>query len=1018
MKRLASAFIGIWLLLWPGVSFAIDPDLALDQLRQRSWSSDDGVVNPGVGVAQTPDGFLWVPTVTGLYRFDGQRFDPVPSASTDGRFSSIINTVFVSRSGQLWVGYASGGVAVLRNGRLIDMHMPEAVAQITNFTEGADGAIWVQSGRQQHALTRYLGGVWRQFGPADGLPDDWLLSVFGARDGSIWVTNRTTLFVMPRSGSRFIATRERLSSGTQIAQDRAGNMWLSGPEGTRMAPDYARNPNAAPSSVAYPTPAIRSSGRLMFDRDGTLWISIWDQGVYRIRNPQALPSLSAEARAAAIETYSSGMSGQPLTGSIAAYEDREGNVWLTHDGGLTRLSAPKIVLETRIPLPIENRGYQFIQGLQGQLYVANTTTVYEILPGQSPAAVISGLDAPQLLCADRSGGLWYLNDERLYRRTPGSVTRMAPPTDGYARFVSCIEDRSGRMLFFGQTPTLRMLEHGAWRTIDLPQFGDTPIRRVLFDRQGNIIGQRRAAPLVRISGDRFEDLYSRGAVTVAQIGSFEDTAEGLLILGDTGASRLTNGTAVNLRHEQYPWLGYSVGFVRARDGHTWIWTGAGVVRVRTDQLNRMFDVPGYQPAYELFTRDDGLPSNSFGRGAGWLRIAQGGDGRIWITTKNGVARIDPAHLQRNTIAPALYFRTLSADGVVIGDPGATRLKPGTSRIEIDYAAASFTMPERVRYRYRLEGVEPEWVEAGQRQEAFYTNLKPGHYTFSVMAANEDGVWGQAKTISFTIPPTFLQSWAFLILCLIAGALVIWALFNLRVRQVTERLNARLAERLAERERIARELHDTLLQGFHGLMMHFQAVAESIPKRSPARPMMEEALDRADAVLIEGRDRVQDLRMQAAGGLANVLAAAAQRLKMDADVVTITEEGAPRDLPPGVLEEVSRVGEEALANALRHAKATAIDIAIVYGPRQLRLAVTDNGVGLDDAVAEAGQRPGHFGLVGMRERAAALRGDLAVLSRPGGGVEVVLLVPAHVAYGGGASLLERLGFGRWPSWLSR
>jgi signal transduction histidine kinase len=431
------------------------------------------------------------------------------------------------------------------------------------------------------------------------------------------------------------------------------------------------------------------------------------------------------------------------------------------------------------------------------------------------------------------------------------------------------------------------------------------------------------------------------------------------------------------------------------------------VRVQSEQLDSIFDATGHQPTFELFTRDDGLPSLTFGSEVGWPRLVTGGDGRVWLSTAKGVAWIDPARLRRNLVAPAVYFHSLAEDGVTLAGVDDVQLMAGVSRVEIRYGAASFTMRERVRYRYRLDGLDTGWVEAGTHEEAFYTNLAPGRYTFRVMAANEDGLWSEARALSFTIPPTFLQSRAFIVLCLIATGLAIWGLFTLRVRQISSRLNARLAERLAERERIARELHDTLLQGFHGLMLHFQAVLESIPKRSPARAGLEEALDRADAVLIEGRDRVAELRRQTAGSLANMIEAAAGRTRAQTATITISEEGEPRELTPIVLDEAGRIGEEALTNALRHAQASAIDVAIAYARRHLRLTVSDNGVGLDETVAKAGHRPGHFGLIGMRERAASIQASLSVRSRPGGGVEVVLIVPASVAYADARPWARRL-----------
>lgn len=1018
MRGFGSRVVALLLLLWPSTVFAADPRLQVQQLRQTAWTTEDGAPSTTGTIAQTPDGFLWIAAVDGLHRFDGRRFERVARISRNSRFSTYVSNLLVTRAGTLWVGYASGGVAVWRDGRLIDMHLPNGADEITDMKEGADGAIWVSSGRQSQSVTRYLNGGWRAFGAADGLPDDWVMSILPARDGSIWLTNTTSLLVMRPGADRFVKTPERLLMGGQLAQDGSGAIWISADGGTRVLPDYVRHPNATPSMIAFPTPGPTSSGRLLFDRDGSLWVAIWERGVFRIRNPRALYALSARERAEAVEALVP--TDGPIGDAIRMLEDREGNLWITSARErLIRLSAPKIVLETTIPVPASGpAGYQLAQGHRGEVYIADATALYRAPPGQAPGILAAGLDRPRLLCADRDDGLWYLNGERLYRNVLGRVSRPPPSVEDEAAIVTCIQDRDGRILFFGLDSKVRVLFRGGWQTIDLPEWRQVPITRVMYDRNGGIIAQRRGSPLISISGDRFRELYGPEAATIGSIGVYQDTEAGLLIGGESGVALLTDGSLINRRSDQHPWAGYTHGIGQSRDGFTWLWTGEGLVRMQSTRLNDFFTGPDRHPAYELFNRDDGLPSLTFGRRAGWPHMVQGGDGRLWLSTARGVAWVDPGRLARNPIAPALFFRSLSADGALVDQVITPALKAGVSGVQIDYGAASLTMPERVRYRYRLEGLEERWVDAGGRQQAFYTNLKPGHYVFHLMAANEDGVWSEARSLAFSIPPTFLQSRAFVAICVLLGLLLIWMLFNLRVRQVSERLNTRLAERLAERERIARELHDTLLQGFHGLMMHFQTVAESIPKRSPARAMMEEALDRADAVLIEGRDRVHDLRMQTAGGLASILAAAVDRLKLGDETVRITEEGEPRDLPAVVREEVSRVGEEALANALRHAQARNIDILIGYERRRLRLTVRDDGVGLDPAVAEAGHRPGHFGLVGMRERARALRGDFAVHSRPGGGVEVVLVVPANVAYGAADQWWGRLDLSAWRRRLKR
>jgi signal transduction histidine kinase len=325
----------------------------------------------------------------------------------------------------------------------------------------------------------------------------------------------------------------------------------------------------------------------------------------------------------------------------------------------------------------------------------------------------------------------------------------------------------------------------------------------------------------------------------------------------------------------------------------------------------------------------------------------------------------------------------------------------TTDLAIEYGAGSLTVPERVRFRYKLEGSDREWQDVGTRREALYTNLRPGRYTFRVTASNNDGVWNDTgASIDFTIAPAFYQTRWFYALCALACAAVLAALYRMRMHQVASQVRSRLEARLAERERIARELHDTLLQGIQGLIWRFQAATDRIPPGDPARHLMEQSLDRADELLGESRDKVKNLRPAAidAKDLAEALAAEAEQLALEHPAeFRVSVQGASRELHPIVREEGFLIGREALSNAFRHARAGRVEAEVSYGNTAFHVRIRDDGDGISAAVLDAG-RPGHFGLIGMRERAQKLGAQLDVWSKPGAGTEIDLRVPARVAYG--------------------
>jgi signal transduction histidine kinase len=321
-------------------------------------------------------------------------------------------------------------------------------------------------------------------------------------------------------------------------------------------------------------------------------------------------------------------------------------------------------------------------------------------------------------------------------------------------------------------------------------------------------------------------------------------------------------------------------------------------------------------------------------------------------------------------------------------------------VAIEYSGLDLSLPKRVHFRYRLDGFDRDWIDAGSRREAFYTNLPPGTYKFHVTAASGAGIWNTTDAaVAFAVAPTFLESIWFKILAGLVLAGLAWLAYTLRIRQETARLRSRFEVRSAERERIAREIHDTLLQGCHGLMMRLQSIAYRIPPGDTLRKDIEDALDRADAVLADGRTRVQELRISTATGdfAQSLTETASNIIGGDAPRFLLTVEGEPRALNALVGEEVLRIFEEAVRNVLKHANAKSIEAHLVYGRRAFGLSLRDDGTGIAKSTVAAGGGSGHFGLVGMRERADRIGGHLRVTGHEAGGTEVMLLAPAKIAY---------------------
>ncbi|MFY8143826.1 MAG: triple tyrosine motif-containing protein [Caulobacter sp.] len=374
-------------------------------------------------------------------------------------------------------------------------------------------------------------------------------------------------------------------------------------------------------------------------------------------------------------------------------------------------------------------------------------------------------------------------------------------------------------------------------------------------------------------------------------------------------------------------------------------------------------------------------------------------------------RLQPGGLVRNPSPPPVIIRSLSTGARTYPATGAITLPKGVTNLTIAYSALNLRAPAMAQFRYKLEGVDRDWVDPGQRREAFYSNLPPGKHRFQVIAANEDGVWNNTgATLDFTIPKTFVQTNLFMALCGLALALLAWLAFRLRLRAVARQIRARMSERLAERERIARELHDTLLQGVQGLILQFHLVAEDLTEKQADRASLDRVLDDADSFVGEARDRVRELRMSPTGG---DLEAALDKLQQAASALggrTITREtiGRPRALDSTACDEISQIVREAVSNATRHADASEITIRSIYGPLTLQVSVADNGVGIPADILREG-REGHFGLDGMRERAHRLEGRIRIENDVNGGARITVKAPGGVVYESG--LWRRLR--AWP-----
>jgi signal transduction histidine kinase len=437
-------------------------------------------------------------------------------------------------------------------------------------------------------------------------------------------------------------------------------------------------------------------------------------------------------------------------------------------------------------------------------------------------------------------------------------------------------------------------------------------------------------------------------------------------------------------------------------GDLWLHAECGLIEIANDEVQRWWGWPESRLKVRVFDASDGVQT-----GVGHFNTsARTQDGRLWFANGTLLQMIDPAHMAGNTVAPPVHVDLIVADRKSYSPQEGLSLPPLTRDLEIDYTALSFVLPQKVFFRYMLDGRDTRWQEPGTRRQAFYNDLRPGHYRFRVIACNNDGVWNEVgATLEFNILPAFYQTKWFVLFCVAATACLAWMAYRYRVRQVTGRLDMQFKERLSERTRIARELHDTLLQSFQGLTLHFQRARNLLPDRAAeAIQTLDKALDGAEQAIVEGRDAIHDLRSlaPAAQGLAEEITALGEELiaedtNKDPAQFRVVIEGSVRVLHPNVHLDISRIAREALRNAFIHSQGRLIETEITYSDKLFRLRIRDDGKGLDPNVRDQGERTGHWGLRGMRERAERLGGELDLWSEPGAGTEVELRLPGSIVY---------------------
>ena len=1007
---------------WCGCALALDPALDVAQYSHNAWKIREGLSKGGIGsFAQTSDGYLWLGTDFGLLRFDGVRnveWQPPGGSSLPDNHGRVL---LATRDGALWIG-TQAGLAKLQNGRLTTYAELDG-AFINGLLEDREGTVWVSVQARgagsvcaiRDASVRCDGGEGKLGVAAGSLHED--------SEGNLWVATASGLWRWKPGPPTAYPLPNPIGGGLQVLAEGA-----SGALVVVTRPGIAQVSTARVETLPIaPLPPNLRASAVLRDREGSLWIGTVDAGIVHIHEGRT----DFFARA-------DGLSGDRVS---RLFEDREGNVWVATTEGLDRFRAlaaatatvgrglatavgavladrdGSVWISTDTSLDRFRNGYWTIYSSRRQpppdprsARPAQTATDESIVLKGFPDAAAGSLlqdSRGRLWLGTYSGGLGYLEGER-FVRVAGVE---AGPID------SIVEDSEGSVWIAHRDSGLMRISPGGevrsmlWTSISLSgaarRLAPDPSRRGLwlgFDLGG----------VVHFVGGRVDAAYAGGdGLVKGRVNALHVDGDGTLWVGtQAGLGRVKDGHIGTLDSAGGLPCDGVLGIVTDDDRSLWLYMTCGLVRVARAELDawasaidRGSGAGRTIRATTALGSADGVRSVST-VGSFSPSIAKSTDGKLWLATWDGVTMVDPRHLPYNKLPPPVHVEQVVADRKPYDPSAPLSLPPLVRDLQIDYTALSLVAPEKNVFRYKLEGRDRDWQDAGNRRQAFYSDLDPGNYRFRVIAANNSGVWNEeGASLDFSIAPAYWQTNWFRALCVAAFLALLWALYRLRLRQIAQRFNARLDERVGERTRIARDLHDTLLQSFQGLLLRFQTVYELLPTRpTHAREILGSAIDQTAQAINEGRDAVQGLRASTVE--TNDLALAITRLGEElaaeagdqaAAGMRVDVEGEPRTLQPIVRDEVYRIASEALRNAFRHAEAKQIEVELRYDGRQLRLRIRDDGKGIDREYLSAEGRAGHFGLHGMRERARLMGGKLTIWTAPGSGTEIELSVPAAHAY---------------------
>jgi len=1001
-----------------------------------AWTAREGVKNGARPIVQTPDGYLWLGSTWGLMRFDGVRFVPWSPPAGQHLPSRNIVALLAARDGTLWIGTFAGLVS-WKNGRLIQ-YSELAGEPIFALLEDHQGTVWVGGvGNPAGKLCAILGGraECHSSGGSLGEGVDSLMgnlgrgvySLYEDSEHHLWAGTETGLWQW-KTGPPQRYLPQPITSPEAVAPGDHGPGLIVISAGILRQIDGNKAEEYAPPGVR--RPFIPS--RLLRARDGALWIGTAGQGLLRVYGGKTTQF-----------AHSDGLSGDLV---LALFEDREGAIWVGTTNGLDRFCEPAIstisvnqglsgptvvsVLSARdssLWIGTQDGVNRWNQG-QMTIYRSANTLRTRFRAAQEAKTMLgrggvsdalreitdAGLPGDDIgsLGEDQGGRIWVTSRDGAAWLENGRYHHARGVPIGPA--IAIIADKHGGVwMAYPSDGLFHVVEGRVIESVPWPKLGPDPrVSAIMPDpvTDGLWLGFLNGGIAYFKDGQVGISLDSKNGLGGGTVWSLQIDQEGTLWAAtEGGLSRVKDGRVATLTTKNglpcdaVHWAMEDAGF------SLWLSTPCGLVRVAQTELAAWSADSRRAIQTTIFDAADGVRIHPITYGYSPV-VTKSANGKIWFANVEGVGVLDPLHVPLNKLPPPVHIEQITADRKPYDPSPGLHLPPRVRDLAIEYTALSLVAPEKVHFRFKLEGQDEDWREVVNVREVQYSNLDPRHYRFRVMASNNTGVWNETgDSFDFSIAPAYYQTTWFRLSLTGAFFVSLWGLYRYRLYQVASEFKANLEGRVDERLRVARDLHDTLLQSFQGSLLVMQTARNLLSRRpEQAGKTLDDAIHMASGAIGEGREAIQNLRSQPTvqSDLAQLLTATGQELVRAQDwegnpvIFRVAVGGERQELDPMMQDEAYRIARELLRNAFRHAQASQIEAEIRYEDRLLRVLIRDDGKGIEPEIVTAGGRTGHWGLQGMRERAKRIGARLEFWSEAGAGTEVELSIPAGIAYGTG------------------